>query len=117
MPPTTNNAYATVHGRRVLSSAGRAYKLDVGLSLVRQKAKPIRGKPRLRVTVVLHHHRLRYGYDVLNFEKLLTDGMVEAGLFADDKQIDDHRYIRGDARPPRGCAEVMIEEIVPVAQR
>jgi crossover junction endodeoxyribonuclease RusA len=30
LPPSINHQYATVHGRRVLSSAGRRFKLQVG---------------------------------------------------------------------------------------
>lgn len=115
-PPSTNHAYATVRGRRVLSKEGRAYKWRVAFELMRQRAKPL-GKARLRVRIELHHPTRNCGYDIANYEKLLIDGLQEAGLFGNDNQIDDLQIVRGWKRPPDGVAIVTIIDLPPEVGR
>lgn len=110
-PPSTNHLYTEYRGRKIISREGRAYKKLVALSLMAQGAKSIPESPRLHVTYTFHHWQRKYGYDVGNFEKALTDAMVEAGLFSDDRQIDAMHLIRGDVVKPRGNVEVEISVI------
>lgn len=48
--------------------------------------------------------------DVANFEKILTDIMVDAGLFLDDQFIDDMHLKRGGVDPLNPRVEITIEE-------
>lgn len=45
LPPSINHQYATVHGRRVLSSAGRQFKLQVGQEVLCAIAPRRHGRP------------------------------------------------------------------------
>ena len=45
LPPSINHHYATVQGRRVLSSAGRRFKILVGQEVLCARAKPKAGRP------------------------------------------------------------------------
>lgn len=48
--------------------------------------------------------------DIANFEKIMTDIMVEVGLLLDDQFIDDMHLVRGavDAKNPR--VEIVMEQ-------
>lgn len=97
LPPTTNHAYATFKGRRILSADGRSYKKDTAL-FVRYAAAQAgwqyaEGK-RLAVSLYLHFPDKRR-CDIANREKLAIDSIAEA-LGFDDTVIDDLRIVRGD---------------------
>lgn len=109
IPPTTNNAYATVRGRRVLSADGRKYKADIG-RIVRHVAaqqgwRYIEGQ-RLAVRLRLHFPDNRR-CDIANREKLAVDALAEA-LGFDDAMIDELLLQRGacDKAHPRCDVEL-----------
>ncbi len=94
-PPSSNNAYSVVRGRKILSAAGRAYHAAVATLIL------LAGSPkmdatnggRLAATLELYppDNRRR---DVMNCEKLVTDSVVKAGVIPDDCLIDRYTVIR-----------------------
>jgi len=93
-PPSVNKLYATVKGRRVLSAAGRAYKLDVKRRVMVSEHRhclPIEGYLKLTIEFIQVDH---IGRDIDNLVKILQDSLKEAGVFSDDKLIDDLHVVR-----------------------
>lgn len=110
MPPSTNNLYATVRGRRVKTAEARAYAEHV-----KQRVwlwKQLHGeppKPPYRLTITLYPPTARR-IDVSNGIKCLEDGLF-AGLDGNDKTVNEVTCRIGgkDALCPR--AEALLEHI------
>lgn len=91
-PPTTNNAYAVRHGRKVKTDTAREYAIKVTEALMtspdaKRARASMHGHPRLRAVLTLYPpDNLRR--DVVNFEKLATDAVFK-WLGQDDSQIDE----------------------------
>lgn len=96
-PPSVNNLYATVHGRKVLSKRGREYHRDVTESMLKQQFQRF-GPQRVgyRVTVFPPDRRRR---DLSNLVKAMEDALTAAGLWDDDSQVDDLQLVRGHVAP------------------
>jgi crossover junction endodeoxyribonuclease RusA len=79
-PPSLNNLYATVRGRRVLSAEGRRYKAEVAMLTrgIEVSTLPVR--------VVVRVYRPRRAGDLDNTLKCLLDSLTGA-VWADDSQI------------------------------
>lgn len=105
-PPSLNNLYPTCNGRRVLSREGKAFHLRAvaAIRVQRGNAEPLRG--RVAVSITLHAPDRRR-YDISNRVKAIEDVLTQAGVWADDAQIDDERTRRG-APVPEGRAVVEI---------
>lgn len=86
-PPTTNNLTAVVRGRKILSAEGRAYYALVrGLLLAaRTPRAPAGVQLAVEMDVYPPDRRRR---DIANLEKASIDGVVHAGIIADDSLID-----------------------------
>ncbi len=99
-PPSTNNAYATVRGRRVKSKAARQYGASVQAECLRQgasqRAAGWTGDTRLKVEVIVHPPDRRRR-DLANVEKLPVDSVFE-WLGLDDSQIDELRLVRDEVQ-------------------
>ncbi len=110
VPPTTNHAYATVNGRRVLSAAGRVFKQEVRL-LARLAANAQEWIPEApwSLTLRLYFPTARRR-DLSNTVKLLEDAISEA-LGFDDSQIDRLVVERAGVDKARPRAEVVLEEL------
>lgn len=108
VPPSTNNLYATVRGRRVLTTEAREYKAHVGRHAFAASVLAhwrYQQPARLRVAVAFWYpNRRRRDIDNL---KALIDGLA-AGLGFDDCVIDDLRITRAgiDKDNPRVEVEV-----------
>ena len=91
-PPSVNNLYATVMGRKVLSKRGREYHAEVATAMVRQQYLRF-GAQRVgyRVTVFPPDRRRR---DLSNLVKAMEDALTNAGLWDDDSQVDDLQLVR-----------------------
>jgi hypothetical protein len=80
MPPSTNNLYATVRGRRVLSDEGRTYKERLGW-LIHAKypdfSIPERTPLEMQLTLFFPAHLVN-GSDTSNRIKIIEDAIVEA---------------------------------------
>ena len=92
-PPSVNTLYATVHGRRVLSKAGREYHKAVAESVAKQGIASF-GDARVgySVTAFMPDKRRR---DLSNLCKILEDSLTYAGVWDDDSQVDRFTWERG----------------------
>jgi crossover junction endodeoxyribonuclease RusA len=101
-PPSVNNLYATVRGRRVLSAKGRAYKATVESIVGRNM---IEGE----VAVAVAFYRPARRGDLDNTLKALLDALT--GLaYHDDSQVAQIGALRYEDRAnPR--AEVIVSKI------
>lgn len=108
VPPSINHQYATVNGRRLLSSTGRAYKAQVGRQVWVVLAQSA-GAPSLR-------DRLRSGPLVLSIRfffatalrrdldgglKIAQDAVCEGLGVNDNRIIETHLYKHVDKTNPR----------------
>lgn len=83
LPPTTNNLYAVVAGRQVLSREGRAYHAAVrAVAQAAYRDAPLHGPVAIRINYYLSAH----DRDVDGSHKALIDGL-KGVLFADDRQV------------------------------
>ncbi len=103
-----NATYRAVGNRIILSVEARNYKDKVvkQLSVLRLKSF---GKDRLKVTITAYMPNRRKR-DLANIDKVLVDSIEASGLFDNDEQIDDVRYIRGPVAPP-GRVHIVIESL------
>ena len=106
-PPTVNTMYATFNGRRIKSAKGRAYQATI-MAILSLMKLPDFGNKRLSVTVWVHPPDRRKR-DLANIDKALMDSLVAGGLFNDDSQIDELRFIRQPVDPKKqGWVRVQI---------
>ena len=108
VPPSINHQYATVNGRRLLSSAGRTYKTYVGQCVWLALAQsPVRSSL---------HNRLRSGPLTLSIRfffasalrrdldgglKIAQDAVCEGLGLNDNRIIETHLYKHVDKADPR----------------
>jgi len=107
-PLSLNRAYRTYQGRMLISKEGRAYKKSVAWLVAASKTHL--GKRRLAVCMTVHFSNRRR-HDADNTFKLILDAMADGGLYDDDSQIDDLRFIRGAMDKTNPRAEVIVTEI------
>ena len=108
VPPSINHQYATVHGRRVLSSAGRAYKDHVR----RQIWLVLTQSPHKQALM----QRLRTGFLALSIRfyftsplrrdvdgglKIAQDALCESIGLNDNRIVETHLYKHQDRANPR----------------
>jgi crossover junction endodeoxyribonuclease RusA len=108
-PPSVNNYYAVVRGRKILSKRGREYKKQSKTELMIQRAA--RGvRSRLQVTIDAYppDNRVR---DIDNLIKPVCDALQDYGMFLNDAQIDDLRIRRLDLDKGRGHVWVRVSQI------
>ena len=99
-PPTVNKAYRAWKGRIIKSLEARNYEKKVHDHLMMNRIDTFKSD-RLRITirVFMPDNRKR---DLANLDKILIDSLESGGLFEDDEQIDDIRFIRvGVCKPGR----------------
>lgn len=108
VPPSINHQYATVNGRRLLSSTGRAYKSQVGklvwLTLTRSpnrsvlvsqlQSSPLSLSIRFYFTSALRR-------DVDGGLKIAQDALCEGLGINDNRIIETHLYKHVDKANPR----------------
>lgn len=90
-PPSLNNLYATVNGRRVLTKDGRLYRWAVQQEV--NKIKPPKFETERLSVQIDAFPPDRRKRDLDNMLKCALDGLTGAGLWEDDSQID-HLSIR-----------------------
>lgn len=81
-PPSLNRLYRTVKGRMLLSSAGRAYKLECFCVAKQQNAKKLKGE----LIVKIDAYRPRKTGDLDNVLKGLLDS-IQGVCYENDSQI------------------------------
>lgn len=108
VPPSINHQYATVNGRRLLSSSGRAYKTQVGqqvwLALARSPARALlvdrlHSKPLALSIRFFFTSALRR--DVDGGLKIAQDALCEGLGLNDNRIIETHLYKQVDRTRPR----------------
>lgn len=107
VPPSINHQYATVNGRRLLSSAGRGYKTTVAQQIVVALARSAHKESLLRalrgsdLTLSIHFYfssPLRR--DVDGGLKIAQDALCEALGLNDNRIVEIHLYKSRDAHQP-----------------
>lgn len=108
VPPSINHQYATVNGRRLLSSAGRSYKSTVAQQTVVALARSPHKESLLRVlrssdlTLAIHFYfALPLRRDVDGGLKIAQDALCEALGLNDNRVVEIHLYKSRDAHHPR----------------
>lgn len=108
VPPSINHQYATVNGRRLLSSAGRSYKATVAHQVFRALARSPHKESLLRtlresdLALWVHFYfasPLRR--DVDSGLKIAQDALCEALGLNDNRIVEIHLYKSRDTRQPR----------------
>lgn len=101
VPPSANNLFPTVRGRRVVSAAYRAWRA-VAHPLLAALAPPAAFP--VEVWLTLAGKGVNGRRDVANVEKAVTDALVSVGVLPGDslKYVTGHHQIyRPDDGPPR----------------
>lgn len=108
IPPSINHQYATVNGRRILSSAGRAYKMHVGQQIwgaVAQSAARASLLDRLRSGPLALSIRFFFTSalrrDVDGGLKIAQDALCEGLGLNDNRIVETHLYKDLDRSNPR----------------
>ena len=117
LPPSINQQYATVRGRRVLSKASRQYKRDVGKTIRRLRAEGVipdalvaalkKGFIGLFIDFFFETPRRR---DLDGGLKITQDAICDALGVNDNRVVDVHLIKRIDPLRPR--IEVELEAIL-----
>jgi crossover junction endodeoxyribonuclease RusA len=91
-PPSTNNLFAQVGRKRVPSGRAKAYAVEVKKAVVAAGMPAMAsGEARLVIAAWMPNLRAR---DLDNLLKAPLDGLVKAGVLADDSLITDIRIYR-----------------------
>jgi crossover junction endodeoxyribonuclease RusA len=108
VPPSINHQYATVNGRRLLSSAGRAYKTQVGQQVclaLAQSASRISLKDRLESGPLALSIRFFFASalrrDLDGGLKIAQDAVCEGLGLNDNRIVETHLYKHVDRTDPR----------------
>lgn len=108
IPPSINHQYATVNGRRVLSSAGRAYKTQVGhLVWLALRGSPFKLTLRDRLLAEPLVISIRFFFssalrrDLDGGLKITQDAVCEGLGINDNRIVETHLYKHVDKASPR----------------
>jgi crossover junction endodeoxyribonuclease RusA len=98
-PPSVNHYWGSRGNARFIRAEGKKYRTEVFYAIYQSCAgmpKTIRGSCRVTIHAYPPDRRAR---DLDNILKAPLDALSHAGVFVDDKQVDDLRIIRGEVRP------------------
>jgi crossover junction endodeoxyribonuclease RusA len=100
IPPSVNHQYATVNGRRLMSSAGRAYKAQVGQLVWLKLAQSTHRSEWLALSIRFYFtSALRR--DVDGGLKIAQDAICEGLGINDNRIVETHLYKHIDKNNPR----------------
>lgn len=112
-PPTVNTYYRSLLiGKRcqvLKSKAGRVYERDV-LAAVLEQGCPRFHEDRIELAIRAHPPDRR-ARDLDNIIKSLQDSLAQAGVYANDAQIDSLLIVRGAVKSPEGLLHVTIRSV------
>lgn len=94
IPPSTNNLFATIGRRRVVTRAYREWRATAAAMIAREDARTISGWVRIDIALPI---TLRG--DVSNRVKAIEDALVSARVIADDRFVSDLRVTRETDAP------------------
>ena len=111
-PPTINSYYVQTKRGRFISKTGRKFRLTVAQDVREQLGSMdiIEDRLLVEVTLFVPDKRIR---DVDNYMKPLLDACTEAGVWEDDRLIDQLFIYRG-ALVPKGRTLLTISEAGPL---
>jgi crossover junction endodeoxyribonuclease RusA len=108
VPPSINHQYATVNGRRLLSSTGRAYKAQVGqLVWLALLTSPDRAALLSQLQIASLALSIRFYFtsalrrDVDGGLKIAQDALCEGLGVNDNRIVETHLYKHVDKANPR----------------
>jgi len=108
LPPSINHQYATVNGRRILSSAGRAYKAQVGQLVWLNVAQSIDRSVLLSglqsaslALSIRFYFTSALRRDVDGGSKIAQDALCEGLGINDNRIVETHLYKHVDKTNPR----------------
>lgn len=108
VPPSINHHYATVQGRRVMSTAGRAYKTEVGQRILtalaghRHRADLLACVQAAPLTLTIRFYfASAIRRDVDGGLKITQDAVCDALGVNDNRIAEIHLYKRQDREAPR----------------
>jgi crossover junction endodeoxyribonuclease RusA len=108
IPPSINKQYATVNGRRLLSSAGRTYKAQVGQQVwIALAQSPMRASLMERLQSNPLAFSIRFFFttalrrDVDSGLKIAQDAVCEGLGLNDNRIVETHLYKHVDKLRPR----------------
>lgn len=111
-PPSVNTYWRHVvigrSARVLISREGREYRDAVRLAVLRRwpgLCRPLEG--RLDVSVVVHCPDRR-ARDLDNLGKAILDGLANAGVYANDSQIDRLQFVRSNKIGQPGSVDVTL---------
>ena len=107
-PPSVNHYYRHVGPRVLISRDGRKYR-EVVAGIVRQSGAQMFTGPIAMYGVFYPPDRRRRDLDNVG-GKVLIDSLQGAGLFQDDCQIKRINLEMREPRPPKGLAQIRIED-------
>jgi crossover junction endodeoxyribonuclease RusA len=114
IPPSINHQYATVHGRRILSAAGRRYKDEVGRRLLLAMARCSCRESLLSVLrsnylalTIRFHFTAPLRRDVDGGLKITQDAVAEALGINDNRIVELHVFKNPRRTDP--CVEVSLQ--------
>lgn len=102
-PPSVNNLYWTIRGKRVLTKQGREYHQAAAAICHANHLHTITGSVSLRIDV---HPPNNLRRDISNLIKVIEDGLTEGGAWLDDCQVVDLRITK---RENREGGQVVVE--------
>ena len=102
-PPSVNELYATVHGRRVLSKKGRDYHRQAGACANVQGIQPTL----FPVALTVHLFRPRKAGDLDNYLKSLQDALKGVAWLDDSQVVEIHAFRHDDKDNPRVEIEIL----------
>lgn len=106
-PPSANQLYRSTNKGVRISMRGRAYREEVALCVIRQRAKHMTGRLAVLIEAYMPDRRR---HDLDNLLKATLDCMTYSGVYLDDEQIDD-LHIKRCGIVPGGCLVITLEEI------
>ncbi len=108
IPPSINQHYATVNGRRLLSSAGRAYKAEVSRQVwLALSQSPVRMSLKERLQSGSLAFSVRFFFatalrrDLDSGLKITQDAICEGLGLNDNRIVETHLYKHVDKQHPR----------------
>ena len=93
-PPSANNLFPTLRGRRVMSERGRIYVGKFKVAVRKQLPKHVTflGRMCYRVRFSPPDRRRR---DLSNLLKAVEDCLTKCDVWGDDSQVDNGQFLRG----------------------
>lgn len=108
-PPPLSRYHVVFNNRILPSKDAKAYWKAVSLACTEQEAQHVAGRIKMQVVA---YRTDRREYDLDNLMKAIQDSLTKAGIYADDRFIDDLWIQRGSLHNEQ-CVYVTLEGEMP----